>query len=43
MENVKKAGGKIEGEPMPIPGIGMWAVFTDTEGNRVSILQPDTK
>lgn len=43
MEEVKKAGGKIESEPSEIPGIGMWAVFTDTEGNRVSMLQPRQK
>jgi len=43
-EAVKKItanGGKIIGEPMPIPGVGLWVSFTDTEGNRVSILQPD--
>lgn len=43
MEEVKKAGGKIAGEPQEIPGIGMWAVFIDTEDNRVSMLQPRTK
>ena len=43
MKNVTAAGGKIEGEPMEIPGIGHWVVFTDTEGNRVSILQPSMK
>lgn len=40
MEEVKKAGGKIEGEPTRIPGIGMWVVFIDSEDNRVSLLQP---
>lgn len=39
MVMVKKAGGKILSKPQDIPGIGMWAVFTDTEGNKVSILQ----
>ena len=39
MKKIKDAGGKVEGEPMEIPGIGHWVVFTDTEGNRVSILQ----
>src|SRR5580765_5642563 len=39
MKKITDAGGKIEGEPMEIPGIGQWVVFTDTEGNRVSILQ----
>jgi len=37
---VKKAGGKVLGEPMEIPGIGQYISFTDPEGNRVSMLQP---
>lgn len=40
MTMVKKAGGKIMTKPQDIPGVGMWAVFKDTEGNRVSLLQP---
>ena len=40
MAAVKKAGGKVLGEPMEIPGIGDYVSFMDTEGNRVSILQP---
>ena len=40
IQKVKKAGGKVLGEPMPIPGIGSFVSFIDTEGNRVSILQP---
>jgi len=43
MDAIKKvaaAGGKVLGEPMDIPGIGLYVSFTDTEGNRVSILQP---
>jgi uncharacterized protein len=42
-ESVKKvtnAGGKVLGEPMDIPGVGQYVSFTDTEGNRVSVLQP---
>jgi len=42
-EHIKKvtaAGGTIIGEPMPIPGVGDWVSFYDTEGNRVSMLQP---
>jgi len=39
MAAVKKAGGKILGKPQNIPGIGLWVVFLDTEGNRVSMLQ----
>jgi predicted enzyme related to lactoylglutathione lyase len=33
-------GGTMLGEPMEIPGVGQYASFRDTEGNRVSILQP---
>ena len=40
MKKVTGAGGKVLGEPMEIPGIGEYVSFTDTEGNRVSILQP---
>lgn len=36
---VKKAGGEILGEKMDIPGIGTYASFRDTEGNRVGMLQ----
>ncbi len=43
MNNIAKAGGKVLGEPMEIPGIGHYVSFTDTEGNRVSILQPIRK
>jgi uncharacterized protein len=53
VEEVKKAGGKILGgmtpdgqktmEPTEIPGVGMWISFEDTEGNRVSILQPNPR
>jgi len=50
MKAVETAGGKILGgmnekgehtmEPQPIPGVGLWISIMDTEGNRVSILQP---
>ena len=40
MNNVKNSGGKVLGEPVEIPGIGKYVSFSDTEGNRVSILQP---
>jgi uncharacterized protein len=36
---VAKAGGKILGEPVDIPGIGRYVSFYDTEGNRVSMLK----
>ena len=37
---VAGAGGKVLGEPTEIPGIGQYVSFIDTEGNRVSLLQP---
>jgi len=40
IQKINAAGGKVLGEPVEIPGIGMYASFNDTEGNRVSILQP---
>lgn len=40
MKKVSAAGGTVLGEPMPIPGVGSYVSFTDTEGNRVSLLQP---
>jgi len=40
MKRVTGAGGKIIGEPMDIPGVGKYVSFFDTEGNRVSMLQP---
>lgn len=50
MKAVEAGGGKILGamdesgkqsmEPMMIPGVGLWISFQDTEGNRVSLMQP---
>jgi predicted enzyme related to lactoylglutathione lyase len=44
MKAVTDAGGKItvleNGKPVEIPGIGLYVGITDTEGNRVSLLQP---
>ena len=37
---VSAAGGQVLGEPMAIPGVGQYVSFMDTEGNRVSMLQP---
>jgi uncharacterized protein len=42
-ESVRKvtdAGGRVLGEPIEIPGVGQYVSFFDTEGNRVSMLQP---
>ena len=38
---VEKAGGKVLGEPSDIPGVGKYVSFIDTEGNRVSMIQPN--
>ena len=46
MKSVEEAGGKIiggghkAGEPDDIPGVGLYIAFLDTEGNRLSMLQP---
>lgn len=40
IEIVNEAGGSIITEPTEIPGVGKFASFKDTEGNRVSMLQP---
>jgi predicted enzyme related to lactoylglutathione lyase len=42
-ESIKKvegAGGKVLGEAIEIPNVGWFVSFFDTEGNRVSMLQP---
>ena len=43
MKKVETAGGEVLGEPWDIPGIGLYVAFFDTEGNRVSMLQPQMK
>lgn len=40
IEQITAAGGKMTSAVMPIPGIGDYASFTDTEGNPVGVLQP---
>jgi predicted enzyme related to lactoylglutathione lyase len=37
---VRHAGGRLLGEPDEVPGVGKYVSFIDTEGNRVSMLQP---
>lgn len=42
-ESIKKvidSGGNVLGEPMEIPGVGQYVSFIDSEGNRISMLQP---
>jgi len=41
MKHVAEAGGQVLGEPMTIPGYGLYVSFFDTEGNRVSMMEPD--
>jgi predicted enzyme related to lactoylglutathione lyase len=38
---VTEAGGEIVHERMPIPGVGWFAAFSDTEGNSFGLMQPD--
>src|SRR5262245_4576229 len=40
IDNVARSGGNVFGEPMEIPGVGQYVSFTDSEGNRVGMLQP---
>lgn len=46
MKRVEEAGGKVlggsfaPGEPDEIPGVGLYCVFVDSEGNRASMMQP---
>jgi uncharacterized protein len=46
MKKITEAGGKIiggdykAGQPDDIPGVGLYVAFTDTEGNRIALLQP---
>ena len=42
MKRATDAGGKVIGQPIPIPGIGQYVSFYDTEGNKASLLQPMT-
>lgn len=40
MKIVEEAGGKISGKLEDIPGIGLWVSIIDSEGNRLSMMQP---
>ncbi len=46
IKKVKEAGGTViggqkrDGTPDMIPGVGLYASIIDTEGNRISVLQP---
>jgi uncharacterized protein len=39
-KQIVESGGKLLGVPADIPGVGKFVSFEDTEGNRLSILQP---
>lgn len=41
MKHITAAGGKVLGEPVEIPGYGLYVSFIDTEGNRLSVMQPN--
>lgn len=43
MKKVAASGGKVLGEPVEIPGAGLFVAFIDTEGNRLSMLEPSMK
>ena len=43
IKKVEKAGGKIQGKVEEIPNVGKWVSFRDTEGTRVSMMQPAKK
>jgi uncharacterized protein len=43
MKKIQSSGGKVLGEPVEIPEIGLYVSFRDTEGNRVSLLQPSRR
>ena len=42
MEKVNANGGEVLGEPINIPNFGRYVSFLDTEGNRNSIIQPNS-
>jgi predicted enzyme related to lactoylglutathione lyase len=42
MRSVHDAGGEVLGEPHLMPNVGRYASFVDTEGNRSSMLEPDS-
>jgi predicted enzyme related to lactoylglutathione lyase len=42
IKTLERAGGKVLGKPMDIPGVGLYVSFLDTEGNRIGMIQPTT-
>ncbi len=43
LQRVLQSGGKQSGKIEEIPGVGIWASVIDTEGNRLSMMQPKRK
>lgn len=42
-DRVTRAGGRVLGDPIDIPGVGMYVSFMDSEGNRVGMLEPSRR
>jgi uncharacterized protein len=40
LQEVERLGGKVIAPPMDIPGVGMFAIFSDPTGNSLALLQP---
>ncbi len=40
LDAVERLGGKVVSQPMPIPGIGLFAYFKDPTGNTLALLEP---
>ena len=40
MQRIQKSGGEVLGEPIEIPGYGSYVSFIDSEGSRLSIIEP---
>jgi len=40
MLNIQTAGGAVLGDPIDIPGFGLYVSLVDTEGSRLSIIEP---
>ena len=40
MTKIREAGGEVLGDPMEIPGIGIYVAFNDSEGNRARSRDP---
>jgi predicted enzyme related to lactoylglutathione lyase len=41
IKKIEKSGGDILKPKSPIPGVGYYAFFKDTEGNRLGIMEED--